>query len=155
MEKTNVMRLLDAAKITYTAHEYDPEATDGNMVASLVNKDPDSVFKTLITVNDKKEHFVFVVPVNMTLDLKKAAKISKSKFIEMIHQKELLPLTGYVHGGCSPIGLKKPFPVFIEETAQLFDTICISAGKRGYQVELNPMDLANYVNAIFASISKD
>ena len=155
MEKTNVMRLLDAAKITYRPHEYDQEATDGNMVASLVNKDPDSVFKTLITVNDKKEHFVFVVPVNMTLDLKKAAKISKSKSIEMIHQKELLPLTGYVHGGCSPIGLKKPFPVFIEETAQLFDTICISAGKRGYQVELNPLDLANYVNAIFASISKD
>ncbi len=150
-----MMRLLDQAKIPYRAYEYDPEAKDGNEVAKLVGKDPDSVFKTLIAVNNKREYFVFDIPVNATLDLKKAARASNSKSIEMLHQKDLLPLTGYVHGGCSPIGLKKPFPVFIEETAQLFDSICVSAGKRGYQVELSPLDLKDYVQASFASLTKD
>ncbi|MCR4562708.1 MAG: Cys-tRNA(Pro) deacylase [Bacilli bacterium] len=155
MEKTNVMRLLDVAGITYEPHEYDPEATDGVKVAELLKEDCDCVFKTLICVNPKREYFVFDIPVHKELDLKKAAKASHSKSIELIHQKELLPLTGYVHGGCSPIGLKKPFPVYIDETAQLFDRIFISAGKRGFQVEMNPFDLINYVKGEFFDLTKD
>jgi Cys-tRNA(Pro)/Cys-tRNA(Cys) deacylase len=152
MEKTNVMRLLDVAGIAYIPHEYDPEIVDGVSVAKALNQDPESTFKTLVCVNDKKEYFVFDVPVGAELNLKKAAKASHSKSIEMIHQKDLLPLTGYLHGGCSPIGLKKPFPVFIDETAQLFDHVCVSGGKRGYQVELSPLDLATYCHAPFVDL---
>ncbi len=155
MEKTNVMRLLDVAKIGYVPHEYDPDAVDGQAIASLLGEDPECVYKTLVCVNPKGEHFVFCVPVMGELDLKKAAKASASKAIEMIRQKELLPLTGYVHGGCSPIGLKKPFPVYIEETAQLFDTINISGGRRGYQVQLNPIELSSYCGAVFADLMKN
>jgi len=154
MEKTNVMRLLDVAGIGYVPHEYDSEAVDGLTVAKILSQDPECVFKSLICVNDKGEHFAFEVPVNGELDLKKAAKASHSKFIEMIPLKELLPLTGYVHGGCSPIGLKKPFPVFIDETAQLFDHIFVSGGKRGYQVELSPLDLAGYTHGIFVDLMR-
>lgn len=148
------MRLLDAAKLAYVPHAYDPEATDGQVVASLLGEDSECVYKTLVCVNQKGEHFVFCVPVMGELDLKKAAKASGSKSIELIKQKELLPLTGYVHGGCSPIGLKKPFPTFVEETAQIFDRIFVSGGKRGYQIEISPTDLAAYCHATFADLLK-
>ena len=152
MEKTNVMRLLDVAGITYTPHEYDPETVDGMEVAKCLGEDPDCVFKTLICENQAHEYFVFDIPVNRELNLKKAAKACHSKSIELIPLKKLLPLTGYVHGGCSPIGLKKPFPVYIDETAQLFDTMFISAGKRGYQAELSPFDLQDYVHGTFVDL---
>ena len=152
MEKTNVMRLLDQAKIPYTPHEYDPEIVDGVGVAKALGENPEAVFKSLICENDKNEHFVFDIPVAQELDLKKAAKAAGSKSMEMIPLKELLPLTGYVHGGCSPIGLKKPFPVFMDETAQLFDTVFISAGKRGYQVEVAPLDLQKYTQLVFVDL---
>lgn len=152
MQKTNVIRLLEQANIPFAVHEYDEEETVGENVAKLVNKSPDEVFKTLVTVCEKNEHYVFVVPVSETLNLKKAAKAVGAKSIEMIKQKELLPLTGYIHGGCSPIGMKKQFHTVIDETAQLFDTICVSAGKKGLQIELSPIALAKYVNAEFCDI---
>ena len=154
MEKTNVGRLLDAAKIQYIERSYDDSIVDGKGVASSLHEDPECVFKTLVTQNQKKEHFVFCVPVTGELDLKKAAKAVGAKSIEMIPQKELLPLTGYVHGGCSPIGLKKAFPIVIDETAQLFDPIFVSGGKRGFQVGLSPLSLSSYLGAKFADISK-
>lgn len=154
MEKTNVMRLLDAAKVVYVEKVYDHEIVNGEAVARAVGEDPDSVFKTLVTEDEKRNHFVFVVPVNRELDLKKAAKAAKAKSIVMIHQKELLPLTGYVHGGCSPIGMKKPFPTFIDETAQLFDQIFVSGGRRGYQIGLSSNDLADYCHAVFIDLTK-
>ena len=147
-----MMRLLDQAKIPYIPHEYDPEIVDGVGVAKALGQNPEAVFKSLICENDKKEHFVFDIPVVQELDLKKAAKATGSKSMEMIPLKELLPLTGYLHGGCSPIGLKKPFPVFMDETAQLFDTVCISAGKRGYQVEVAPLDLQKYTQLVFVDL---
>lgn len=153
-DKTNVMRLLDVANIQYKAHEYDPETVDGQKVAAALNQNAEAVFKTLITENQNHEHFVFCIPVSSELDLKKAAKAVGAKSIVMIHQKELLPLTGYVHGGCSPIGLKKPFPVCIDETAQLFDSICVSGGRRGHQVELSPLDLCSYCSAKFIDLTK-
>lgn len=155
MDKTNVMRLLDVAKINYTSHEYDPETVDGMKVAMAVGEDPECVFKTLICENPQHEYFVFDIPVCNELDLKKAAKACKSKSIELIPQKKLLPLTGYVHGGCSPMGLKKPFPVYIDETAQLFDTIFVSAGKRGCQVGLSPLDLQEYTQATFVDLVEE
>ena len=151
--KTNVTRLLDVAKIQYQIHEYDNQTTDGEMVAKLLNQDPHQVFKTLVTVSNTNEHFVFCVPVCNSLNLKKAAKSVGMKSIAMIHQKELLPLTGYIHGGCSPIGMKKQFTTIIDETAILFDTICVSAGKVGVQIELNPNDLCLYVKAGFEDIT--
>lgn len=150
--KTNVMRLLDEANIEYSAHQYDENIVDGMKVAEALAEDPECVFKSLVVENEKHEHFIFEVPVNCTLNLKKAAKAASSKSIEMIPQKQLLPLTGYVHGGCSPIGLKKTLPVFIDETAQIFDKIYISGGKRGFQVGLSPLDLAKYTNGIFVDI---
>lgn len=153
-EKTNVMRLLDAAGIVYGIHTYDPEETDGESVAALVGESPDSVFKTLVTVGASDANYVFCIPVNCSLDLKKAAKAAGEKSIRMIPQKELLPLTGYIHGGCSPIGMKKSFPTFINDTAELFDTLCVSAGKRGFQVELSPAELAAYVRAPFIDLTE-
>ena len=152
MEKTNVMRLLDLAHISYVPHDYDASIVDGVTVARTLNQDEERVFKTLICVSDRKDYFVFDVPVAQELDLKKAAKVSQRKSIEMIPLKELLPLTGYWHGGCSPIGLKKPFPVFVDETAQLFDTVFVSAGKRGCQIEISPLDLQRYTQAVFADL---
>lgn len=152
-EKTNAMRLLDASNIPYIEHEYDPEkALSAKEVANIMNQDVEQVFKTLVTVGKSKEHYVFVVPGEGELDLKKAAKVSGEKFIEMIPQKDLLPLTGYIHGGCSPLGMKKKFKTFIDETAQLFDTIFVSGGKRGLQIEVNPLKLAEVVEATFADI---
>ena len=152
-EKTNAMRLLDTSNISYVEHEYDPEkALSAKEVANIMNQDVEQVFKTLVTVGKSKEHYVFVVPGEGELDLKKAAKVSGEKFIEMIPQKDLLPLTGYIHGGCSPLGMKKKFKTFIDETAQLFDTIFVSGGKRGLQIEVNPLKLAKAIEATFADI---
>ena len=118
-EKTNVMRTLEQAGIAYTPHWYDPEETKGTDIAVTLGESVECVFKTLVTEGPGREHFVFVIPVEETLDLKKAARAVGVKNIAMIPQKELLPLTGYVHGGCSPVGMKKPFPTFIDETALL------------------------------------
>ena len=135
-EKTNVMRTLERLKIPYQEHFYgDTEAISGVEVAAVLGEDPARTFKTLVTVGKSRNHYVFMVPVAEELDLKKAAAAVGEKAIEMIKSKELLPLTGYIHGGCSPIGMKKQFRTFIHETAPSFDTILFSAGKIGYQVE--------------------
>ena len=151
-EKTNVMRLLEQAGIAYTAHYYDANETQGTAVAALLGEDADAVFKTLVTEAPDRSHYVFVIPVAETLDLKKAARAAGVKSIVMIKQKELLPLTGYIHGGCSPVGMKKPFPTYIDETAILFDRFFVSAGKVGAQVELNAEALADYIGATFAEL---
>ncbi len=153
MEKTNVMRLMDARGVLYEAHEYSADITDGEEVARAVGKEADAVFKTLVTVGASKKSYVFVIPVSCTLDLKKAAKAAGEKSIAMILQKELLPLTGYVHGGCSPVGMKKAFPTFIDETCELFDTVCVSAGKRGAQLELAPQALIDASGASVAELT--
>lgn len=146
MEKTNVMRLLDQKKAVYTARFYgDTGAISGTEVAAILGLDPARVFKTLVTRAGSGAHYVFMVPVERELHLKKAAKAVGEKSIEMIHQKELLPLTGYVHGGCSPIGMKKPFPTVIDQSAAEFDTIMFSAGKIGYQVETSLAELKKLV----------
>ncbi|MBQ7968911.1 MAG: Cys-tRNA(Pro) deacylase [Clostridia bacterium] len=153
MEKTNVMRILSQNKIEYNSYEYDPDETVGENVASLIGRPAESTFKTLVTVANTKVNFVFVVPVNCSLDLKKAAKAVGVKSIEMIKQKELLPLTGYIHGGCSPIGMKKRFRTVIHNTAETFEKIAFSAGKRGYQVELDPKNLIKLIGAELADIA--
>ena len=146
MEKTNVMRTLDRLKIQYTPYTYaDTEAISGVEVAAVLNQDPAQVFKTLVTVASSGVHYVFMVPVAEELDLKKAAKAVGEKKIEMIKSKELLPLTGYIHGGCSPIGMKKPFKTVIHKTAGDFETVIFSAGKIGYQVQLSLADLGKAV----------
>lgn len=153
-EKTNVMRLLDQAGITYTPHTYDPNGPiDGVSVAQILGQDEDAVFKTLVTRGNSGAYYVFDVPVADNLDLKKAAKAVGEKSIAMIAQKELLPLTGYVHGGCSPIGMKKPFPTVFHETVILYDTVCVSAGKIGYQIQCVPDDLLNFIGAKTADIT--
>ena len=135
-EKTNVMRLLESKKIPYTAHTYSPDPSlSGEEIARILGENPSFVFKTLVTVAKSGQHYVFVIPAAEELDLKKAAAAVGEKNLEMLKAKELLPLTGYVHGGCSPIGMKKQFRTFIHETAQNYDTILFSAGKIGYQVE--------------------
>ena len=135
-EKTNVMRTLERLKIPYQEHFYgDTGAISGVEVAAALDQDPARVFKTLVTVAKSKTHYVFMIPVAEELDLKKAAAAVGEKALEMLKSKELLPLTGYVHGGCSPIGMKKPFRTLIHQTAEQFDTILFSAGKIGYQVE--------------------
>lgn len=151
-EKTNVMRLLDAKKIAYCEKTYDPMLTDGEEVAKALNENPESTFKTLVTVGSDKNNYVFVVPVNKTLNLKKAAKSVMVKSIEMIRMKDLLPLTGYVHGGCSPIGMKKTFVTIVDETATLFDLIVFSGGKKGFQVQMNPLDLNKIIECKFIDI---
>ena len=152
-EKTNVMRLLEQAGIGYTPHTYDPNGPiDGVSVANILGQDEGAVFKTLMTRGASGSYYVFDVPVADSLDLKKAAKAVGEKSIAMIQQKELLPLTGYVHGGCSPIGMKKPFPTVFHETVILYDTICVSAGKIGYQVELAPAELIKLTRASTADI---
>ena len=122
-------------------------------MAKRLEEDPDRVFKTLVCESPAHEHFVFVIPVNAELDLKKAAKAAKAKSIDLIPQKELLPLTGYVHGGCSPIGMKKAFPTFIEESALLFESIFVSAGKKGMQMEISPTELASFCAASFLPLA--
>ena len=153
-DKTNVMRLLDAANIAYTPHTYDPNGPiDGVSVANILGQDEGAVFKTLVTRGASGGYYVFDVPVAESLDLKKAARAVGEKSGAMIQQKELLPLTGYVHGGCSPIGMKKPFPTVFHETVILYDTICVSAGKIGCQVECAPEDLLHYIGAKTADIT--
>ena len=152
-EKTNVMRVLDQKKIKYTNHHLDiTEALSGVEMAQRLGQDPDRVFKTLVTVGKTKTNYVFVIPVAEELDLKKAAKAVGEKSIEMIKSKELLPLTGYVHGGCSPIGMKKSFKTTIHETARDFDTIMFSAGKIGYQVEMNVKDLEKLIRIAYGDL---
>ena len=152
--KTNVMRLLDQKKVPYTAREYPhgDEAVDGVTVARLLNLPVESVFKTLVTKGAKGGYYVFVVPVAKELNLKMAAKAVGEKSVEMIHVKELLPLTGYVRGGCSPLGMKKAFPTVIDSSACERSTIMVSAGKIGYQVELDPFALQKLSGASFAPI---
>lgn len=153
-EKTNVMRVLDQKSIPYTAHTYDPEAgLDGASVARQLGQDPEAVFKTLVARGASGGLYVFDIPVEASLDLKKAARAVGEKSVAMIHQKELLPLTGYVHGGCSPVGMKKQYPTVFDETAELFDTICVSAGKIGFQVELSPAALMELVGASAADLT--
>ncbi len=154
MNKTNAVRIVEAHQIPFETFEYEVNEDDlsGASVARKINADEDSVFKTLVTRNDKNSILVFCIPVNQELNMKKAAAASESKKIEMIKQTELLPLTGYMRGGCSPIGMKKEYPVFIEETAQILGNIYISAGIRGMQIRISPLDLANLVKAKFADV---
>lgn len=141
-EKTNVMRVLDGKKIPYESHSYEPDATlSGEEIAGILGEPADKVFKTLVTQGRSGAYYVFVIPVKEELDLKKAAKASGEKSVSMIKQKELLVLTGYVHGGCSPIGMKKQFVTFIHETATQYEKMFVSAGKVGFQIELAPQDL--------------
>ena len=152
-EKTNVMRLLDQHKVAYESHCYlDTGAVSGAEVAQVLGQDPARVFKTLVTVGKSGQHYVFVIPVLQELDLKKAAAAAGEKSIAMVKSKELLPLTGYIHGGCSPVGMKKPFPTFIDESARAQNAILCSAGKIGYQVELAPADLAKLIPFSWASL---
>lgn len=151
--KTNAMRILDQHKIKYNSYTYgNGEAVSGDVVAREIGKDPNSVFKTLVTEGKSKEHYVFVVPVLCELDLKKAAAAVGEKSIAMIKSKELLPTTGYIHGGCSPIGMKKQFKTVINISAQNLETIIFSAGKIGFQVEVAPEDLKKIVPFTFADI---
>nr|WP_307998228.1 Cys-tRNA(Pro) deacylase [uncultured Merdimonas sp.] len=154
-EKTNVMRILDQKKIPYLSHNYlETGAVSGLEVAAALGEDTNRAFKTLVTVGKSKEHYVFVVPVSRELNLKKAAQCVGEKSIEMIKSKELLPLTGYVHGGCSPIGMKKQFVTTIDQSAQNFDKIMFSAGKIGYQVEVSLEDLGKVIRYQLADIAE-
>ena len=153
IEKTNVMRLLEQKKVEYTAHSYaDTDAISGDEVAKALGEDPRRVFKTLVTVASSKQHYVFMVPVNGELNLKKAAASVNEKSVEMIKAKELLPLTGYIHGGCSPIGMKKPFKTVLDSSAADFDEIYFSAGKIGYQVKCSLDGLKKLVDYTIADI---
>lgn len=145
--KTNVMRILDSKKIKYEMYDYsESDALSGTEVAQFLNQNPDTVFKTLVTAGKSGNHYVFMVPVCKELDLKKAAKSAGEKSIEMIKSKELLPLTGYIHGGCSPIGMKKQFKTFIDISAENYEKIIFSAGKIGYQVEVAVDEFKKAVN---------
>lgn len=153
-EKTNVMRILQQNKIEYVSYYYgDTDAISGTEVAGVLKENPDQVFKTLVTVGSSKINYVFLVPVNKELDLKKAAKSVGEKSVEMVKSKDLLPLTGYIHGGCSPIGMKKQFRTIIDISAKGFSTIIFSAGKIGYQVELSLEQLKKVINFDLADIS--
>lgn len=156
-EKTNVMRVLDQKKIPYTAHAYEhgETAPDGVTVARSLGQEPERVFKTLVTRSASGGCYVFEVPVAATLDLKKAAKAVGEKWVEMLPAKDLLPLTGYVHGGCSPVGMKKQFPTVFHESCMEWETICVSAGKVGLQVEVEPEALAALVRAKTADVTAD
>ena len=152
-EKTNVMRTLEQKKIPYTPHTYDPDGPiDGVSVAQALGQDPACVFKTLVTRGASGGYYVFDIPAAENLDLKKAARAVGEKSVAMLPQKELLPLTGYVHGGCSPVGMKKQFPTVFHETAPLYGTICVSAGKIGHQVECDPNALIALLRAKTADV---
>lgn len=155
IKKTNAMRQLDSVGIEHAIGEYEYDETElsGEHVAEALGISKDEIFKTLVTRSNTGDYFVFVVPVASELNLKKAASAAGVKKIEMIHVKELLPLTGYVRGGCSPIGMKKPFPTFIDETAMLYDRIYISAGKRGAQIIINGEVLADFIGALLVDIT--
>jgi len=155
MSKTNAIRILEAKGIEHSFVEYisSEDEIDAISVARKINADPEMVFKTLVTVNEQNEHFVFVIPGPLDLNMKKAAIASGSKKIELIKVKDLLPLTGYLRGGCSPIGMKKLFPTYIDETAQLFDKIYCSAGIRGMQLFITSGDLAMVTEAEYADLT--
>lgn len=153
--KTNAIRILESKGIPHATaeYEYDEEDLNAVTVANSIGALPETVFKTLVTRNEKNMIFVFIIPGNFELNLKKSAAASHSKRIEMIHVKEILPLTGYIRGGCSPVGMKKPYPTFIDETAQLHEKIYISAGIRGMQISLSPLDLVKVVEGQFADLT--
>lgn len=154
--KTNALRLAECAGLAFEAFEYDISdgRIDGNSIAEKLGRSPEEVFKTLVAQAPGHEYFVFIVPAAGELDLKKAAVAAGRKSIEMIPMKELLPLTGYIHGGCSPLGMKKLFPTFIDETAVLFDQIWVSGGKVGLNMSVPPEELAKVIGAVFADIAK-
>ena len=154
-EKTNVMRLLEQAGVEYTPHGYahGKEHVDGVTVASILGLDPQRVFKTLVTKGAGGGHFVFVLPADGTLDLKKAARAAGEKHVEMIHVNDINKVTGYIRGGCSPVGMKKRYPTFVEESAQLWDTILVSAGRIGAQVELASDDLLSLCGGEYADLT--
>ena len=153
-QKTNVMRTLEQKKIAYTAHSspHGDEAVDGLSVARMTGQDPEAVFKTLVARGASRKVYVFVIPVAAELDLKKAAKAVGEKSVAMIHVSEINALTGYVRGGCSPVGMKKLYPTVIDSGAAEKDTILVSAGKIGAQVELRPSDLLGLVRGSYADI---
>ena len=153
-EKTNVMRLLDQAKIEYKHYCYaGTDAVGGMEVVEVLHQDPDQAFKTLVTVGKSGEHYVFVIPVAEELDLKAAAHSVSEKSVEMIHVKDIQKVTGYIRGGCSPLGMKKQFRTVIDESAKAQPTVIVSGGKIGFQMELTPEDLANSIGAAFAPIT--
>lgn len=156
-EKTNVMRVLDQKKVPYIPHSYPhgDTAPDGVTVARLTGVPPEQVFKTLVTEAASGKFYVFVIPVARSLDLKAAAKAVGEKSISMLPQAKLLPLTGYVHGGCSPIGMKKALPTWVDESAQSLDLMAVSAGKVGFQVQLAPADLQKLTRARFAPVTTE
>lgn len=154
--KTNVMRMLDKHKINYKHYTYaDTDAISGVEVAKVLNENPLQVFKTIVTVSKSKNYYVFMLPVEKELNLKKCAEAVGEKSVEMLKSKDLLPLTGYIHGGCSPIGMKKFFKTTIDNSAQNFNTIIFSAGKIGYQVELSLEDLKKVINFQLANITAE
>ena len=155
MEKTNAIRLLQSHNIAFSAHEYSVEdgLLDAVSVARKLGEEPEKVFKTLVATSGKGFYFVFIIPGPDSLDLKKAARAAGKKSMEMLPLKQLFPLTGYQHGGCSPIGMKKLFPTFLDETAMLYDTICVSGGAIGLNLEIQPDVLLDFVNAQYAPLT--
>ena len=156
MVKTNVTRMIAQAKIPYRTAEYDYDEQDlsGTHAADSINMPQEQVFKTLVARGDKSGICVFCIPVCCSLDLKKAAKASGNKKVDMVPVKDLLGLTGYIRGGCSPVGMKKSYPTFIDETAELFEEIAVSAGARGQQIILNPTDLISFVKMILCDLTE-
>ena len=155
-EKTNVMRILEQRGIPFRAHSYPHQegvAVDGETVARSLGQDPECVFKTLVARGASREIYVFVIPVAESLDLKKAARCVGEKSVELVHVKEILPLTGYIRGGCSPVGMKKEYPTIFHETAEIVDTLCVSAGKIGLQVELSPRALLELTGGKLADVT--
>lgn len=155
--KTNAMRKLDTLHISYTEHQYD--ASDGHIdgvaVATKCGLNPDQVFKTLVTQGNDHNFYVFVIPVREELDLKKCAKAAQVKSVEMIHVKDLLKTTGYIRGGCSPVGMKKEFSTFFDETMVLFDTVYVSGGRIGTQIEISPDDLIRVTNGTLTALTRN
>ena len=156
MKKTNAARLLDARHVHYELAEYEVDENDLSAIslAKKIGQDVEQIFKTLVLRGDKTGVFVCVIPGNAEVDLKKAAKISGNKSCAMVQQKELLGLTGYIRGGCSPLGMKKPYPIFIHESCRLFGQIFISAGQRGLQIKINPDDLIRITEAVVCDLSE-
>lgn len=154
--KTNAMRILDRNKIQYKTHTYDHEdgKIDGLAVAHKLNEDENIVFKTLVTIGHSRNYFVYVIPVAQELDLKKCAKVAKEKNVEMIHVKDINKITGYIRGGCSPLGMKKEFKTFFQESALDHDSIVFSGGRIGSQIEMNPNDLKKVIDCEFADLIK-
>ncbi len=154
LTKTNAARLLDRAKIAYELVPYDVDESDlgAQHLADTLGEDVNRVFKTLVLYGDKTGHFVCVVPGNSEVDLKKAAKVSGNKKVDLIHMKDLLATTGYIRGGCSPVGMKKPFPTYFHSSCTGFDFIFVSAGMRGLQLKINPMELVGFVGATVCDI---